>query len=221
MRIFCDFDGTISREDTTDLILGRFAGPAWEDIEAEWTAGAIDAAECMTRQVRLIRAGLPAIEAALDEVMLRDGFVSFLDWARRHGHPFGIVSDGIDHFIRHVLARHGIGNVPLFANRLVADGPDRWRLEQPWRARGCTGGSGVCKCNVVDAFAGDRPFVFIGDGRSDFCVATKPDILFATSGLERFCTSQAIAHQPFSGFAEIRDALERLAAPARKLAVFA
>ena len=40
MQIFCDFDGTITRQDTTDYILNRLANPAWEEIEAELAADA-------------------------------------------------------------------------------------------------------------------------------------------------------------------------------------
>ena len=36
VRVFVDFDGTISLEDTTDVILERFADPEWRKVEAEW-----------------------------------------------------------------------------------------------------------------------------------------------------------------------------------------
>ena len=221
MRIFCDFDGTISRQDTTDLILTRLADPEWMAVEADWEADRIDAATCMTRQIALIRAPLAAIDAVLDEVELRDGFTDFLDWAGRRGVPISIVSDGVDYFINRILSRHGIHGLPLVANRLVAMGDDRWSLHQPWRVANCAGGSGVCKCRVVASFKDDRPLVFIGDGRSDFCVATKPDLLFATAGLERFCTDRGIAHQAFTTFGDIEAALERIAVPADALVAFA
>ena len=51
-----DFDGTISREDTTDRVLQRFAEPGWEEIEADWVAGKIGSRECMQRQVALLHA---------------------------------------------------------------------------------------------------------------------------------------------------------------------
>lgn len=212
MRIFCDFDGTISTEDTTDLVLSQFGEPEWQAIENDWVAGRIDAATCMRGQIAGVRGSLAAMEAVLDRVALRPGFTNFVGWARSRGHPLTIVSDGVEQFIRHVLARYGLGDVPVFANRLVPAGPDRWTLEQPWRATGCTGGSGVCKCNILSAFD-DRSLVFIGDGRSDFCVANQPDILFATAGLEGFCQAEGVAHQPFTDFHDVRAALDRIGAP--------
>ena len=37
MHVICDFDGTISRGDTTDLVLEHLADPAWR-IEVVVTA---------------------------------------------------------------------------------------------------------------------------------------------------------------------------------------
>lgn len=219
MRIYCDFDGTISRSDTTDLILSTLADPEWEKIEELWVAGDIDAATCMSRQIALLRAPRAAIDAVLDTVQLRDGFIAFLAWASRRGFPVQIVSDGVDYFIRHILARHGIADVPVIANRLVMIADGEYRLEQPWRMAGC--GSGVCKCAIVAARRDARQLVFVGDGRSDFCVAAKPDILFATAGLERHCNAQKIAHKPFTSFAYVQSALECIAFDAAALAAVA
>lgn len=56
VRVFVDFDGTISLEDTTDVILERFADPEWRTVEAEWLAGRIGSRECLARQIDLVRA---------------------------------------------------------------------------------------------------------------------------------------------------------------------
>src|SRR5258708_36358064 len=56
VRMFVDFDGTIALEDTTDVILERFALPEWRVVEADWVAGLIGSRECLARQVDMIRA---------------------------------------------------------------------------------------------------------------------------------------------------------------------
>ena len=70
MQVFCDFDGTISLSDTTDVILSRFARPEWELIEEEWKRGAIGSAECMAQQIALIEAS----PEALDEGARQPGY---------------------------------------------------------------------------------------------------------------------------------------------------
>ena len=55
MHVFCDFDGTVSTVDTTDRVLSRLALSAWEDLEADWLAGRMDAAACMRGQIALVQ----------------------------------------------------------------------------------------------------------------------------------------------------------------------
>jgi 2-hydroxy-3-keto-5-methylthiopentenyl-1-phosphate phosphatase len=214
MRIFCDFDGTISSADTAALVFSSFAGPIWEEIEARWEAGDIDAATCMIQQVEQINAPLVDIEAVLDGVGLRSGFAAFLEWSKARCIPVSIVSDGVDHFIRYFLERNGVAGVPVIANRLVAARHTRWTLEFPWHRAACAVGAGTCKCSIVNTGDQDGPTVYIGDGKSDFCVASKADILFATARLRAFCVERAIPFFPFESFADVQAILEDLSAPA-------
>ncbi|CAN5199759.1 MtnX-like HAD-IB family phosphatase [soil metagenome] len=212
MRIFCDFDGTIAKVDTTDLVLTRLADPAWEDLEERWTRGEITAAECMRGQVALIGGGDAALDAVLDSVELADGFAEFVAWCRTAAVPLMVVSDGVDRFIARILDRHGLGHLPVIANHLVGNAEVGRRLEQPWSRAGCAAGSGVCKCQVAtksDERANDPGdlMVFIGDGRSDFCVSNRADLLFARDKLAAYARSRAVPHHEFSDFHTITTTL--------------
>jgi 2,3-diketo-5-methylthio-1-phosphopentane phosphatase len=220
MRIFCDFDGTIAKVDTTDLVLTRLADRAWEALEERWTRGEITAAECMRGQVALIGGDDAALDAVLDGVALADGFAEFVAWCAANAVPLTVVSDGVDRFIARILERHGLGHLPVIANRLVGNADLGRRLEQPWSRAGCAAGSGVCKCQVTvksDERANDpgELMVFIGDGRSDFCVSGRADLLFARDKLAAYARSRAMPHHEFSDFHTITTTLaaahERLA----------
>ena len=208
MRVFCDFDGTIAKVDTTDLVLSQLADPAWEVLEDQWTRGEITAAACMRGQVALIGGGDDALDAVLDTVDLTEGFVGFAAWCATNAVPLTIVSDGVDHFIARILARHGLGHLPVVANRLVGDAAAGRGLDQPWMRAGCAAGSGVCKCQVVDDGDGpDDPLVFIGDGRSDFCVSSRAHLLFARDKLAAYARSRAMPHHEFSDFHQVQTTL--------------
>ena len=201
MHIFSDFDGTIAQSDVTDLVLEAFAAPQWRDIEADWQNGAIDAANCMRRQVRLIDASPEALDALLDDVAIDPGFPDFVAWCAATDTPLTVVSDGVDYFIRRVLANHGFGHLTVIANRLVRD--DRgMRLEQPRLSRACAARSGVCKCRVVAT--APRNGVYIGDGRSDECVSGIAGLLFAKDKLAAYCTREGLAFVPFESFHDVR-----------------
>ena len=205
MRIYCDFDGTITTEDTTDAVLRALAHPDWEELEADWIAGRLSAAECMRRQVALIQGDDAAIEAVLNGIALREGFPPFVRWCEHHGIPLMVVSDGVDRFIRHVLDRHGMTRLPILANCLQGNS-GAWRLEQPWSSRTCAAGSGVCKCRIARTRLSE-PMVYIGDGRSDFCVAGEADLLFARGALVGHCQGRGLAHLPFESFADVQATL--------------
>jgi 2-hydroxy-3-keto-5-methylthiopentenyl-1-phosphate phosphatase len=115
MQVFCDFDGTISVQDATDFILARFADPAWQHIEEQWKQGAIGSAECMQRQVTLIRATGQQLDAALDEIEIDPSFPAFANYCRSQGIPLTIASDGVDYFIHRILARHRLPPLQVIA----------------------------------------------------------------------------------------------------------
>lgn len=200
MHIVCDFDGTITRQDTVDAILEELADPHWRVLERQWLDNEITAATCMRGQVALIDSAEGRLDAALDQIELDPGFARFLAWGESLGHDIRIVSDGVDYFIDRILRRHGLGHVPVVANRLVRGRP--FGLEQPWSQAGCAAGSGVCKCSAA-APEGPEPLVFIGDGRSDFCLAAKADLLFAKDALADYAADRGQPFHPFRTFDDI------------------
>jgi len=84
-RYFCDFDGTITKGDTTDLLLETLADESWKAIEARWENGEIGSRQCMSMQVPLIRGGWPAILSVLENVEIDKSFAPFVTWCRMRG----------------------------------------------------------------------------------------------------------------------------------------
>jgi len=212
MRIICDFDGTVSHRDTTDFVLERLADPGWRTLEDDWVAARISAAECMRGQIALIGGGQDALDALLDTVELDPGFTAFVDWCDAHGLPVSIASDGVDYFIGRILRRHGLEGLEVVANQLAGE-PGDWRLEQPWARRGCAAGSGVCKCEVAGPPPGacaPQTLVYVGDGRSDFCVSARADILFAKGALADYAAARGQPFHPFDTFHDVTAALALL-----------
>lgn len=208
MRIICDFDGTITRQDTTDLVLERLADRRWAALQDAWLAGKLSGADCMTGQIALVGGSQAELDAVLDSVQLDPGFAEFVAWCEAFGFPISIVSDGVDRFIDRILTRAGLDRVTATANRLEGEA-GAWRLELPWRERDCAAGSGVCKC-AVSAAGEARPMVYVGDGRSDFCVSARADIVFAKGALADHCAAHGRSYYPFDTFHDVRRRLTML-----------
>jgi len=206
--ILCDFDGTVSVEDITDSLLERFARAGWQAIEQAWRRGEIGSHDCMAEQVALLDADRDEIDAHLDSMMIDRAFPLFVEEAERVGMPLAIVSDGIDYAIRRILDSHGLGRLPIIANRLESAGARTWRLDFPFGSASCRIASGNCKCACAHrARSEQRKVLLIGDGASDFCVAAEADLVFAKHRLIEHCRAAGIPYVPITGFA---DALELL-----------
>jgi 2,3-diketo-5-methylthio-1-phosphopentane phosphatase len=199
VRIFVDFDGTISLEDTTDVVLERFADPSWQKVESEWLAGHIGSRECMKRQVELIRATPEELDALCEEIPLDPHFPDLVALCRRRDIPVTVVSDGLDRTITRMLSRFDI-DVPVLANKLVYLGDRRWTLEFPYADAGCEAGAGNCKCLALTK----KPHtlrILIGDGRSDFCASETADLVLAKSALAEHCQANGVPFIVFGNFA--------------------
>jgi 2,3-diketo-5-methylthio-1-phosphopentane phosphatase len=196
--VLIDFDGTITLEDTTDLVLERFADPRWRQVEADWVAGRIGSRECLLQQIDLVRASKADLDELADEVEVDPAFVDFVAAGRELGLNLRIGSDGFDHVIARVLARIGV-NLPVVSNRLVPVGDNRWRAEFPYYLGDCRSQSGNCKCAL---FGTGAPMMLIGDGRSDFCPAAQATLVLAKKSLAMYCRKNAIDHIEIQGFAD-------------------
>jgi 2-hydroxy-3-keto-5-methylthiopentenyl-1-phosphate phosphatase len=217
INVICDFDGTIALADITDCLLERFADASWRQVESQWLAGEFGSRECMARQVALIQADLAELNRYLDTVAIDPTFGSFIAACERSGLiALSVVSDGIDYAVRRVLANHGFARLRVRANALAVLPGGHYRLEFPYSAPGCGVQAGTCKCAIASArsnMAPDySPTIVIGDGTSDFCVASRADLVFAKDRLLAHCRANAITHLPFTTFADIEHELAQVIA---------
>jgi 2-hydroxy-3-keto-5-methylthiopentenyl-1-phosphate phosphatase len=199
-HVFVDFDGTIVPEDATNKLLDRFAPASWLDIEEEWQSGRIGSRECMERQIDLIRARPEELDVFLAGVRIDPAFSAFVDICRRNFARVTVVSDGMDRSVRTVLKAAKI-DLPFFANRLEWLGGDRWRLAFPHAKDDCTALMGNCKCAVARGPA-STVRIMIGDGRSDFCIASSAHFVLAKDKLLDHCRLNDLPHMAFKSFTD-------------------
>jgi 2-hydroxy-3-keto-5-methylthiopentenyl-1-phosphate phosphatase len=202
---FVDFDGTIVPRDATDFLFERFADPSWREVEADWQTGKIGSRECLTRQVALIRAEPDALLSAIGELSADSGFPRFVRECANSGIDVTVVSDGFDYVIENVLRNAGV-DIPFKANHLEYIGDKRWRVTFPNARDSCAELAGNCKCSFTEHLPTTMKIV-IGDGRSDFCVAQRADLVFAKASLLDLCRDNAMVHFPFDNFHEVTEKL--------------
>lgn len=208
IRVWVDFDGTVTTRDSTNALLETFADPHWRAIEADWVSGRIGSAECMARQVELLRMSPEQYRQFVDRIEIDPDFSRFLTFCRQWRVLVEIVSDGLDRTIEGVLRRDRL-DVTYHANRMVHVGGTRWKLEFPGRIAECGAYCANCKCQY--GVGEDRGFdVLIGDGRSDFCIAANSSLVLAKGALAGHCRDNGFEYVAIEGFADVMRQLSAL-----------
>lgn len=200
--VACDFDGTITQQDLGLATMERFADGDWWAIETRWRRGEISSMECLQEQFGMVSAAEPELRAFYEEVPVDPAFPAFAEACCDAGVGLVVLSDGLDFYIKIVLARLGLGGVPYFANRLVFD-RGRLVIEFPHRAADCDM-CGNCKRDHVRRLGREYHTVaFVGDGHSDRCVVRHASRVFAKSHLREYCLRERVPFTPFESFADL------------------
>lgn len=205
---FCDFDGTVTKEDVIDRILEEFADPMWKDIEESWVNGEIGSRDCLAMQTRLIQATERDLLDFVDGIDIDETFIDFARYCRGTGVEIIILSDGIDLFIKSILNRYGLNDIRVFSNSLgsTAEGCEMFF---PYSLEDCLSRSGICKCKMMEELSSPLSLnILVGDGRSDFCIARKANLTFAKSALLDFCRTEKIPHMEHRKFGDITEWLK-------------
>lgn len=211
-QFFCDFDGTITKEDTLNKFLSLYADKEWLKVEDEWVRGKIGSKECIERQMQMFPAmDEKTIKNFVDSIEIDPTFPDFLEYLRQENIDFYIVSDGFDYFIKRILNNNNIFDVKIFSNGLKFEN-GKFQINFPYFISSCENGSGVCKCNVIKSNRiVTKRLLYAGDGMSDFCASKKVDILFAKGKLLEYGKNTKIDNlTEFETFEEIKSYIKAL-----------
>lgn len=200
--VVLDFDGTITLEDSVDVLLERHADARWQEAEHEWQSGRIGSRACLERQVECLRAAPEALDATIDGLAVDGSVHDVVAICAARGFRLLIASDGFDRVVSRTLSRIG-APIPFIANALVHVGNGRWSLRPATPTDACRTGAANCKCRVATHHT-----VLIGDGRSDFCVAHRADLVLAKGRLATYCERERL---PWVDIGSLADAAEFLA----------
>jgi len=206
--VLCDYDGTVTLEDTGIAAMQELAPAEGMQIERAWQRGEISSKECLRREFGLLNLTEDEFKEWVLTKPVDPGFKSFVLRCRSESVQVAIVSDGLDIYIKWRLDKLGLGDISFAANRGWFEGR-RLHVEFPWACADCDTCAN-CKRNHLLRYRErfDR-IVYIGDGRSDYCPAVHADLLIAKGSLARYCTEQGLEFAEFASFEDVVTILER------------
>ena len=200
--VFCDFDGTVTEGDVGNRFSDFFSSGRTRPIVQRWLAGEITARKCLEEECKLLDFDAAQFERFLAEQKMTPGVHEFVRLLEQQGIPLFILSDGLDLYIGRLLAREGLGHIPIFVNRARIEG-SRVIPEFPYFDQGC-GRCGNCKKYHIQRLRQPgQKVLFVGDGYSDRCAAEVADLIFARGDFWHYCRERNITAVSFESFLDI------------------
>jgi 2-hydroxy-3-keto-5-methylthiopentenyl-1-phosphate phosphatase len=211
--VACDFDGTITKEDTLIVLIERYAPEAWANIEPRMRRGETKLVDAIAEVFEHVRASHDEVVTyLLERAVIREGFAEFVDWLRTEGHELMVVSSGFRPIIEAIFERERLDGLRVSAGEVFFSTEGTvvsYVLPPPDE---CDNDCGCCKREAIAASrTAESTLVYLGDGVSDFCAAEAADVIFARRGLAHHLDSRGRQYFPLVDFHEVREVLERLA----------
>lgn len=207
--VVCDFDGTATVEDVTNIIWDKHLDYDWRATlippsrEGQWSA-----LEMIARGYEGVGAPAEVLVAKVKpQVRLREGWSDFVALCRDQRWPLEVLSHGLGFYIREILPP----GVSVTSFEGVHES-GRWRVTLPSGMSLAPGED--FKTSVVARLRARHPghaTAYVGDGRLDFPAARRCDRVFAVRGssLAGYCREAGVPFEEFDTFAEVAAGLMR------------
>lgn len=209
LTIQCDFDDTITVHDVGGALLETFSPVGWQQIEEEYRSGQISAEEEIRRQFAHMKVSQ---EVALDfvdrTVEVKPGFSQLIEYCRKEGIRFVIVSNGLDLYIEPILLKLGLPDLERYSARAVVT-PEGIAVDYVY-PEGANLEEGFKMAYLRHLQNGGHPIVYIGDSMSDIPPALKADHVIARSEMLDYFQLHQLPHFSFKTFYDVQEHIQGL-----------
>lgn len=205
----CDFDGTITQEDVSFLLLDAFANGNWRQLLTQYKEGKISVNRFNTKAFAMVNADRQTLlEFMGSRAKMRAGFDELLDYCHRKGFQFVIVSNGLDFYIEAILEDIGVDNIEVFSAQTQFGpngietkyiGPEGSQLEDGFK-------EAYTRLFLREGYR----LVYVGNGISDISPARLAHHIFATGDLLTYCKEMNLNCRSFVDLNDVIRGLELL-----------
>lgn len=199
--IFCDFDGTVTSEDTFDAVAAAVAPQVWWPLKERLFNFEVNLRDAMASLASaLSSADLEAMVEHMAEFVPRPGFLPFLDALDQAGLPFVLVSGGLVPLVEKVLGphRHRLEQLVAATVQPHPDPDQGLEFHSPFRSSEEL----VAKAEVLERY-GQGLRVVIGDSITDLRMAEAADLVFARDPLCQWLDQRGIAYHRWQDFDDV------------------
>lgn len=206
-----DFDGTVTEEDVSFLLLDTYVGGEWRKHLDEYSSGDITVGTFNKKVFGMMKADRKTMTdfvLSSPRVKIRPGFKELIAYCRKQGYKTVIVSNGLKFYIEALLKRQGIKGLEIHAAENVffkgsVDvnylGPDGKEVD-----------AGFKEAYTKELCKQGYDVIYIGNGTSDIYPARLAKNVFACEDLLVKCQKDKLTHYPFKDFFEVIEQMEKL-----------
>jgi len=216
----CDFDGTITLQDVYDNILTNYGEHPYASTGTAFDDGIISHFDMNNIFAKSLRSPPNEIRDYVSRTAtVRVGFFEFHSFLKKQGIGFAILSGGWDLYIKDILKGYPLifvddmqsvlnsvkdhSRMPVACNKLTHNGSMYSFSPHP------TGNARLApdKATIAKLLRAryQVPIICIGDGSSDYGMASVSDFVFATGSLIGHCKDNGRPFMPFSTFTEVQE----------------
>ena len=212
IKVFVDFDGTITLEDVGEAIFKKFGETEKvKRIIEDLLSDKISSRQCWDELCDSVdNINKVELDEFIDLLDVDPTFIRFVKFCSKNKIDMVVLSDGFDYYIDRLFNKAGLAGLKYYSNKLFVDETGMLKAEYPYFDVDSPTSANCKKNHIINHSSDDEYTVYIGDGNSDKDAAQYCDFIFAKDGLARFCSMERISFYPFRDFNEVQNKLTEL-----------
>ena len=212
IKVFVDFDGTITLEDVGEAIFKKFGETEKvKRIIEDLLSDKISSRQCWDELCDSVdNINKVELDEFIDLLDVDPTFIPFVKFCSKNKIDMVVLSDGFDYYIDRLFNKAGLAGLKYYSNKLFVDETGMLKAEYPYFDVDSPTSANCKKNHIINHSSDDEYTVYIGDGNSDKDAAQYCDFIFAKDGLARFCSMERISFYPFKNFTEVQNKLTEL-----------
>lgn len=206
-----DFDGTVTEEDVSFLLLDTYVGSGWRKYLDDYSAGDITVGTFNKKVFGMMTADRKTMTdfvLSSPRVRVRPGLKEFVAYCQSKGIAVVIVSNGLTFYIEAILEKLGIDGLEIHAaENVFFSGGLKVRYLGP---DGSETETGFKEAYTEMLGKNGYQVVYIGNGTSDIYASRRAKYVCATADLLARCKAEKLKCYPFSDFFDVVKILKSL-----------
>jgi 2-hydroxy-3-keto-5-methylthiopentenyl-1-phosphate phosphatase len=212
LKVFVDFDGTITLKDVGEAIFRKFGCTEKTDkIIEDLLSDKISSRQCWDELCNSVEyANRKELEDFIDSLDVDPTFVSFVKFCGANEIELIVLSDGFDFYINRLFSKEDLVGLKYYSNKLNVNEDGKLSAEYPHYDSDSPTSANCKKNHIINHSSDDDFTIYIGDGNSDKDAAQYCDFIFAKNDLLKYCSVERISFYPFKDFIDVQNKIFEL-----------